>query len=261
MTRRRLIRTLFGAAAALSLTLVSSAMAADHRDAPTIDDYSAIDINDVFMFRDPNDNSRLVVALSTQAVADPLFGSSYHFQANALYRLNFTTRKDARPTADIDFVFGPFGNGPACPAPAAACQTFRAVFPNHVIIEGLATQGTSGATHNPPTVVTAGDIKVFAGPREDPFFFDLVGFNRSIAAGANLFTGVDAFLGKNINAIVLEFPVSMVFPTGMCVATTAPVFSTPCGAWAVTYLGDFKPDDAERFEKHPEGLRQVDRRD
>jgi hypothetical protein len=223
-------RTLSTAAAALSLLLGSPAIAADHRDAPTIDDYSAIDINDVFMFHDPNDSTKLVVALSTQAVADPLFGSSYHFQENALYRLNFTTRKDARPTVHIDFVFGPFGNGSACPT-GPACQTYRAVFRNHVIIEeGFATQGTSGGTHLAPIVTTAGDIKVFAGPREDPFFFDLIGFNRSIATGANLFTGVDAFLGKNINAIVLEFPVNMVFPANVCKGMVSPTaFPTPCG--------------------------------
>jgi hypothetical protein len=225
---------LLGAAAAVSLLVASPAMAADHRDAPTIDDYSAIDINDVFMFRDPSDSSKLVVALSTQAVADPQFGSSYHFQENALYRLNFTTRKNAEPTADIDFVFGPFGNGPACPT-GPACQTYRAVFPNKVIVEGLATQGTSGAKHNTPITTTVGDITVFAGPREDPFFFDLVGFNRTIASSpaAFSFTGVDAFLGKNINAIVVEFPVSMVFPPNSCMATTSPVFFTPCGVWAV----------------------------
>ena len=264
MTNTRLARTLLGAAAALSLSLALPAMAADHRDAPTIDDYSAIDINDVFLFRDPPcttaicTSPNLVVALSTQAVADPQFGSSYHFQENALYRLNFTTRKDADPTAHIDFVFGPFGNGPDCPT-GPACQTYRAVFPNHVVIDGLATQGTSAATHLAPVVTTAGDIKVFAGPREDPFFFDLVGFNRSIAAGANLFTGVDAFKGKNINAIVVEFPVNMVFPSGSCTLRPTPPFFTPCGVWAVTYLGDFRPDDPEHFEKHPEGLRQVDR--
>ena len=264
MPKLRLERVVLGVAAALSMSLAAPAIAADHRDAPTIDDYSAIDINDVFVFRDPPcttaicTSPNLVVALSTQAVADPLFGSSYHFQENALYRLNFTTRKDADPTAHIDFVFGPFGNGPACPT-GPACQTYRAVFPNHVVIEGLATQGTSAATHLAPVVTTAGDIKVFAGPREDPFFFDLVGFNRSIAAGANLFTGVDAFKGKNINAIVVEFPVNMVFPSGSCTLRPTPPFFTPCGVWAVTYLGDFRPDDPEHFEKHPEGLRQVDR--
>jgi hypothetical protein len=261
MTRPRLERTLFGAAAALSLSLGMPAMAADHRDAPTIDDYSAIDINDVYMFRKPGDPTKLVVALSTQAVADPLFGSSYHFQENALYRLNFTTRADAKPTAHIDFVFSPFGSGSFCGNNPKPCQTFRAVFPNKVVVDGaLTTQGTSTATPNPPTINTAGDIKVFAGPRQDPFFFDLVGFNRAVATGdPSKFTGVDAFLEKNINAIVVEMPVSTVFPSGSCVGTTTPVFSTPCGVWAVTYLGHFNYDDPERFEPNPDGLRQVDR--
>src|SRR5438093_11295856 len=240
-------------------------MAADHRDAPTIDDYSAIDINDVFMFRDPANctpgpGCNLVVALSTQAVADPLFGSSYHFQENALYRLNFTTRADARPTAHIDFVFGPFGNGPDCPAPQPACQVYLASFPNGVKVMGKATQGTSGTTPNPAIIATSGAIKVFAGPREDPFFFDLIGFNRATATGnPALFTGVDAFKGKNINAIVVEFPTTMVFPVDRCFSNTPGLPLTPCGVWAVTYLGDFRPEDLERFERHPEHLRQVDR--
>jgi hypothetical protein len=115
--------------------------------------------------------------------------------------------------------------------------------------------------HLPPDIniaaTKAGPISVFAGPREDPFFFDLVGFNRAVAAGnPGLFTGVDAFQGKNINAIVIEFPVTMVFPSNAC---RAPVPDSPCGVWAVTYLGAFKDDDAEKFEKHPEQLRQVDR--
>jgi hypothetical protein len=97
----------------------------------------------------------------------------------------------------------------------------------------------------------AGNVKIFAGPREDPFFFDLVGFNRSIPAGADLFTGVDAFKGKNINAIVIEMPVETVFPPGTCMGTTSPVFATPCGVWAVTYLANLNND--------PTSLSQVDR--
>jgi hypothetical protein len=285
MRRLRFEQALLGAAAALSLSLGAPAMAADHRDAPTIDDYSAIDINDVYMFRNPSDcapgpGCNLVVALSTQAVADPQFGSSYHFQENALYRLNFTTRKDAKPTAHIDFTFSAFENGPACPQ-GPACQTFKAVFPNNVEITGFATQGTASATHLPPQVFSLGPIKVFAGPRQDPFFFDLVGFNRTIGQATPnnaslLFTGVDAFRDKNINAIVVEFPSSMVFPRGACKiapSPPAPPFSTPCGTWAVTYLGNL-PDEASKDQgrhgdrgRHKdkdkaegtEDLRQVDR--
>jgi Domain of unknown function (DUF4331) len=261
----RLGATILGAAVVLSLCFGGLVIAADHRDAPTIDDYSAIDINDVFMFRDPANcapgpGCNLVVAISTQAVADPLFGSSYHFQENALYQLNFTTRADAKPTARIDFVFGPFGNGPDCPAPQPACQVFLASFPGGVKVMGKATQGTSAPTPNPAVIATAGDIKVFAGPREDPFFFDLIGFNRATATGnPALFTGVDAFKGKNINAIVVEFPSTMVFPVDRCFSNTPGLPLTPCGVWAVTYLGHFRPDDLERFERHPEHLRQVDR--
>src|SRR2546423_8062435 len=75
---------------------VSTAFAADHRDAPTIDDYSAIDINDVYMFRDVIDKTKIVVGLTTWPLADPQFGPTYHFQPNALYRLNFTTRPDGK---------------------------------------------------------------------------------------------------------------------------------------------------------------------
>src|SRR5262249_130017 len=116
------------------------------------------------------------------------------------------------------------------------CQTFRAVFPGNIVVDGLTTQGTWGATHTPPIITTAGDVRVFAGPREDPVSFDLVGFERSIAAAsANVFTGFAAFKGRNAKGIVVEFPMSMVFPALICQGTfTGSGISTPCGAWAVT---------------------------
>ena len=249
----RLEAALLGAAATLSLCFAAPAIAADHRDAPTIDDFSAIDINDVFMFRDPSNcnpgpGCNLVMVLSTQAIADPSFGLTYHFQPNALYRFNFSTGADiaaGNPTAHIDFVFSPFENGQ---------QTFRAFFPNTPEIDGSVTLGSNAATPNPPTIqqvtVPGGTISIFAGPREDPFFFDLVGFNRFIAdfnaqtaprtPHFNLFTGNDAFKGKNINAIAIEFPFSVLGLSG----------PAKLAAWAATSMGD--PND-------PSTLQQLDR--
>ena len=237
--RPKLESALLGAAVDVALSLASLAMAADHRDAPTVDEYSAIDINDLFVFRDPPCTTtscvskNLVIVLSTQSVADPQFGPSYHFQDNALYQINFTTRSDARPTASINIVFGPFGSQPDCPTPAP-CQTYQAFFPDFSVVSGVTTQGTAGATHLEPVITTtmtrAGAITTFAGPREDPFFFDLVGFDRSIASGTNEFTGVDAFLGRNINAIVLKFPISLVFSAKTCTGTiSASGFTTLAG--------------------------------
>src|SRR5207244_2545213 len=146
--------------------------------ADTLSSHSAVDIADVYLFRDPPNStpgpgSRLVVALTTQPLASSSFGPTYHFQENALYRLNFTTNSDASSTAHIDIVFGAFGNSAPCPSPASPCQEFTATFPGGVVLQGLATQGTYAHNPLPPVITNSGDISVFAGPRQDPFFFDL----------------------------------------------------------------------------------------
>jgi hypothetical protein len=229
--------------------------AADYRDAPTATLHGALDLGALYMFRDPPNagpgpGANLVVALTVDAAADPLFGPTYHFEPGALYRFYFTTRADSRPTATIDVTFGPFANGPACPAPAPACQTFKAVFPGNVVVEGLTTQGTDEATHNPPVVTTAGAIRVFAGPRADPIFFDRVGLERVLRSHSfGSMTGVDAYRDKNTSAIVLEFPTTMVFPAATCQTSISPIFSAPCGAWAVTYLRKHDGDDRSE-ERH-----------
>jgi hypothetical protein len=45
---------------------------------------------------------------------------------------------------------------------------------------------------------------VFAGLRDDPFFFDLQGFQDTLATATVAFTGADALAGLNASAIVFE---------------------------------------------------------
>jgi hypothetical protein len=249
------------------LWLQPPASAADHRDAPTIDLYSALDINDTYLF---HDGGNLVVIVTTHALSEPKFGATYHYQPNGLYRINFSTNPAAVPTATIDFIFSEFANGPTCPAPKPACQTFTATFPNNIVVNGTVTQGSS--TGSPPAAIINGPdnngITIFAGPREDPFVFDGDGFNRFVAkfnstgtADLNQFSGDDAFAGNNTNAIVIELPISLV-------AGTATKFAT----WSITYLRlNTNENVAERFVREnlggPTGgllgpspdLQQVDR--
>lgn len=247
------------AAAALALSW-APVFAADHREAPTADAYGELDITDLYLYPDPVISGNLVAVLGVNSVADPLFATSYHFQPNGLYRFYFSTTSDGQPSAVIDFTFSQFANGPSCPAPAPLCQTYKAKFPNGVTVSGLVTEGTNADTHLTPVVKTAeGSILIFAGPREDPFFFDGVGFLRSVAAGKNLFTGVDSFKGKNIDAIVVSFPSTYVFPTGTCVGAIGSSKQTPCSAWIATYLGNFKEDQVVSFDDHPELFRPIDR--
>ena len=59
-------------------------------------------------------------------------------------------------------------------------------------------------------------VKVFAGPRDDPFFFDLVRFRQVIAGQATSFNnpGNDTFAGTNVLALVVEVPKSLLNSNG-----------------------------------------------
>jgi hypothetical protein len=56
------------------------------------------------------------------------------------------------------------------------------------------------------TVIDAGNgLRVFAGPREDPFFFDLDGFQATLMSGTLMFDNTnDTFAGTNVTAIIVE---------------------------------------------------------
>jgi hypothetical protein len=88
---------------------------------------------------------------------------------------------------------------------------------------GVRATGLPGATSSLTGAVgmthTEGETSLFAGKRDDPFFFDLAGFNSTLdlanADGSVDFSGfggtpVDALAGLNTMAIVLEVPRSAV---------------------------------------------------
>jgi hypothetical protein len=80
------------------------------------------------------------------------------------------------------------------------------------VVRGDATPPSVGTEPNEPDIIdgpAGSDIQLFAGQSDDPFFFDLVGFNRFLA-GAGGVTGDDTFLGLNVSAIVVQLPVDLV---------------------------------------------------
>jgi len=54
-------------------------------------------------------------------------------------------------------------------------------------------------------------MKVFVGPRDDPFFFDIVRFREILAGTQTAFRnpGQDSFAGTNVFSWVIELPKSM----------------------------------------------------
>jgi Domain of unknown function (DUF4331) len=179
------------------------ALAADHRDAPAISERPAADINDVYAFLAPGDPDQLVLAMTINPVSDPGFAPTYAFSPGVLYQFTIDNVGGPRPEHTINIVFNAVSGGE---------QRLRARFPGGIVVRGDATPPSVGTLPEDPIInegPAGSDIQVFAGQRDDPFFFDLVGFNR-FRAGAGGFTGDDTFLGLNVSAIVVQFPVDLV---------------------------------------------------
>lgn len=194
------MKTLAVAIAAASLA-AGAVQAADHREAPLIAQNPSADIGDVYAFRNPMDGDKLVLILTVNPFAVKEEAVTYHFSPNVRYRINIDNTGDAVADHRLVFDFTPVVPGP---------QMVTARLPNGVELTGATTAPTEEPTANSPTIIEGPNgIKVFAGPTDDPFFFDVVGFLRFLS-GTGIFTGSDGFGGKNVSSIVAEIPVSSV---------------------------------------------------
>lgn len=95
---------------------------------------------------------------------------------------------------------------------------------------GVLAEGVPGADADVvgavDEVLESGSAMVFAGQRDDPFFFDLQGFQETLSMATLRFDADrDFFAGQNINAIVVEFPHAMLG------------FDGPYNIWATTATG------------------------
>ena len=172
---------------------------------------AALDINDVYAFRSPADNNNLVVILSVHpyrgATPDPLFATDGKYE---IYVSNSPDgAPDETPEATVKVTF------------SGSPQQFR--------VSGLGADITGAVGQT----VSAAGIKVYCGPRDDPFFFDLDGFRHFVsgpyipAAGyrdAAMGAPVNFFGGANIGAIVIELPITSLMTC--CGSSGAPRAST-----------------------------------
>jgi len=178
----------------------SGGFAADHREAPAVNLRPAADLNDVYLFRSPATPANAVFIMTVNPNSDPDFAKTYAFDPKVLYRFAIDTTGDGRPENKIDVLFGPLQNG-------VQSVEFR-LNDGRKVAAGQTTPGSI----NPgvaPNIIQNGAIKAFAGPTDDPFFFDGVGFQRFLT-GTGGFRGEDSFAGFNVSAIAIELPLAMI---------------------------------------------------
>ncbi len=191
--------------------------AADHGDAPfTAHDLGA-DINDIYLFLDPNDNSRVVLILTIHGFIAPGENANFGIFDPALrYRFEIENTGDAKPDLFIDVRFSPriaVGGVPQA-------QTATISLPNGRTFTAPSTNSSATADTAPTPVITTDSqsgVTFFAGLTDDPFFFDIPAFGRfnaSIRAGAPnpaVFNRArDSFAGYNTMAIALSMPLTLV---------------------------------------------------
>jgi hypothetical protein len=227
------------ALAAGSVLAVRAVSASDHQDTPLVEFSPRFDINDVYAFPAPGDPTRTVLALSTSSPLTPAQTPSVTFgtKDQQLYQIKIDNTGDAREDLVFQITFtGKSGKqkvtlrGPIAPNGVGTTNT---------LVGGRQIKGYTN------TVITDGNIKLFAGPRDDPFFIDLEAFFRILpdrrpeagplstitqgpltfrdAGGSN--PAVDFVRGFNDLAIVIEVPTS---------AIANPATNGRFGVWATT---------------------------
>ncbi len=91
-------------AALLILALLPDAQASSHREAPMIAQDSAADLTDFYVFRDPNDTSKIVFIANVLPLQAPYSGPNYHqFSDDVLYEIHIDNEGDG--FEDITFQF------------------------------------------------------------------------------------------------------------------------------------------------------------
>jgi Domain of unknown function (DUF4331) len=211
--RRAMSATLaFVASMSLAFPTALSVTAADHAEATLVAADPGADIADVFAFLDPNDNSKVVLAMDVEGFVVPseLLNLSF-FSSDVMFRFEIENTGDATPDQAIDVTFSPQTS-------RSNPQMATIKLPDGSTFTAPTTVQTLAATPNPFVVTTdaAGGASFFAGLTDDPFFFDIVGFNRfvgSVLGGkpdpTKLQRGRDSFAGYNIHMIAISVPSSM----------------------------------------------------
>ena len=210
--------------------------AADHLDAPALggatangqiaphSEHGDRDINDVYVFRAPDNANRTVIAMTVNPAIN-LFGGN--FGTSVRYIVNVDKNGDNK--ADLAYVarFGRVDRDSDAKNPEQDYRIVKYTGSNARSFEDGTT--VAWGESNGGNAKTRYSLRAWAGVRSDPFFFDLTGF---IGTTTKLKTGTavggdalgnhptDFFANLNTNAIVLSIPNSQLPDTIGVWATT-----------------------------------------
>jgi len=241
-TRTLSIVALCGLLAMALALLPSSGRASSHREAPLIANDPAADNTDLYAFVSPDRPNTVTIIANYIPLEEPAGGPNFHnFGDDVKYTLNVDNDGDAVDDIVWEFRFTTkvqngntflYNTGPITSLNDPDFnirQTYSVAKVEHgrrtVLASGLPVPPANIGPRSTPnyeqlaSAAVAGlsdGSKVFAGPRDDPFFvdlgsvFDLAGlrpFNQAHLIPRPTEAGVDGVSGYNTHSIVLQVPV------------------------------------------------------
>jgi Domain of unknown function (DUF4331) len=201
---------MLGAACVVAVASGAYLIAADHIDAPNVTGGTSAspvslgsDITDVYAFAN-GDN--MVFVVNTQGLLSQAATAAATFDEEVMLEINIDNGATKDNVEDL-VIQATFEDGkvkvygPTAPVTTGLQSTLLSA----VTVEAAITEYGDA-----PVIGTAGGLKVFAGPRDDPFFFDLGQFRAILGGTATGFNnpGTDSFAGTNVMALVIEVPKS-----------------------------------------------------
>ncbi|MCI0652527.1 MAG: DUF4331 domain-containing protein [Planctomycetes bacterium] len=172
------------AGAAALLLFLTDGYAADHRESPATNADAAADLADVYCW---HESGKLYAVLTVAGLITQHLDTAPVFDTKIAYTVNIDNTGDSVPDVIVDVRFG------------------KNIF-GQMGVRVVGLPGATGTVSGPvEQVIASGPTRVFAGVRDDPFFFDLAGFRTTLATGTLSFDNTrNGFAGFQVVAIALE---------------------------------------------------------
>lgn len=178
----KLIRTIGSVTAVVALAAAGVLFSAhavkssDHQDtynlANSVGHNASADITDVFVFPDPNDATKVVFAMNTWPLISAGAGPTKFFDPTILWQFKISHGAAAGPEDQV-IQFAASTNM----STSQQIAVYGPAKPNEVGVANTLVPVTGTVTYNNTSgTALSNGIQVFAGPRADPFVFDLFGF-------------------------------------------------------------------------------------
>lgn len=252
-----------------------SAFASSHREAPLITEDPTMDNTDVYVFRSPDAPDMITIIANFSPLSEPSNGPNfYRFSPAGIYEIHIDNNGDGKEDITYQFQFRTdvrdlttflYNTGPVLTLDSAALNVRQ--FYTVTRIAGGRRSGTGttlgttfqtapaniGPKSTPDYASLAnaavftlpnGGGKVFAGPRDDPFFVDIgaivdlatlrpIQQLHKVPPVSPSAPGVDGLKGFNVQEIAIQIPISQLVAGGTTPAD-ATAANAVIGVWSTT---------------------------